>query len=64
MEEIPQNQEEIQMEIADTSVKKVKGQTKVPPLADRAPGKSLLPTARVQRIMKADKVIFEILLFK
>ncbi|KAF8517421.1 histone-fold-containing protein, partial [Hysterangium stoloniferum] len=28
---------------------------KAPPNADRPPGKSLLPTARVQRIMKADK---------
>ena len=29
---------------------------KAPPNADRPPGKSLLPLARVQRIMKADKV--------
>jgi len=37
-------------------VKKAKAMVKAPPNADRPPGKSLLPTARVQKIMKADKV--------
>ncbi|KAF8574328.1 histone-fold-containing protein, partial [Ramaria rubella] len=32
-----------------------KGAPKVPPNADRPPGKSLLPISRVQKIIKADK---------
>lgn len=51
----PENQENNQGESSE-SLKKHKGQAKAPPPADRLPGKSLLPTARVQRIMKADKV--------
>ncbi|GJJ15734.1 hypothetical protein Clacol_010012 [Clathrus columnatus] len=53
-----QIQETIPIENAESSspiIKKAKGQPKAPPPAERLPGKSLLPTARVQRIMKADK---------
>ncbi|KIJ54907.1 hypothetical protein M422DRAFT_775107 [Sphaerobolus stellatus SS14] len=39
----------------DAKTKKPKTQSKAQPNADRPPGKSLLPTARVQKIMKADK---------
>lgn len=39
----------------EAKTKKPKAQAKAAPNADRPPGKSLLPTARVQKIMKADK---------
>lgn len=40
----------------EPKVKRPRAAPKAPPNADRPLGKSLLPLARVQRIMKADKV--------